>query len=205
MEAHVAVLRGNEQVTVVRDTQRRGGALAGDGFGGNVERDGARISAGGNYEVIFKLLAVAVVDEIDAGISVLVAHLREVGNVGVPLAGIVADEVVALAFLLARSGNVRCGIGADQLHAQHGRVLIGRFEVGRLQIGEAFTIQRASRCAAQAQHGFIPGEEQSVALSAREKLDLLVALALIRFESQRQLAVVRRYLRAYCRRNLFRE
>ena len=48
----------------------------------------------GDDEVVFQLPLVAVVDEINAGVDVFVLHPGIGGNVGVPVVGVVADEII---------------------------------------------------------------------------------------------------------------
>jgi hypothetical protein len=65
---------------------------------GSVKRDLdlVRISAGLNDEVVFKLpIGVAVVDDIDAGVNVVIPHTREMRHIGPPSLGIIAEIVVA--------------------------------------------------------------------------------------------------------------
>ena len=70
---------------------------------------------GSDGEVVLQLLLVAVVHQVDAGVDVLVLDLAVVGDVGVPLAGIVADEVVAGAGERVQTNDLRLGIGPDEL------------------------------------------------------------------------------------------
>src|SRR5262249_1468777 len=61
-----------------------------------IEADHRRIDPGGHHEVVLQLAArVAVVDQIYAGVEVVVAQLPIVGYVGVPGGGVLAQEVVA--------------------------------------------------------------------------------------------------------------
>ena len=46
-------------------------------------------------EIVFELPPLSVVEQVHAGIDVLILHSGIGGNVGVPLAGIIAEEVVA--------------------------------------------------------------------------------------------------------------
>ncbi len=61
------------------------------------EQDPLGIGARADDEVVLQLPLVAVVDKVDSGIDVLVLHLRIRRDIGPPLRGIVADEVVGLA------------------------------------------------------------------------------------------------------------
>jgi len=162
----------------------------GRGVGRDIERDGAGISAGSDHEIVFELLLISVVNEIDTGIGVLVAHFRIVRDVGAPLTGIVAQEIVALAFLFVRAGDRGGRVSADEFHTQDSGFLALREKGGGLdghQLVAADIFGRVS--ASQAQHSLIAGEEQGVSLAARKKLNLLIALALIWLETKRQFAV----------------
>ena len=68
--------------------------------------DRAGISAGSDHEIVLQLSLVAVVDQVDAAVDALVLDLAVVGDVGVPLAGVVADEVVARAGLGIEAGRL---------------------------------------------------------------------------------------------------
>ena len=76
-ESHVAII-GKPRIF---------GALEG-------ELDLIRIRAGGHDEVVFQLALVPVVDQVNAGVNVLVLDLPVGGNVCVPLPGVIADEIV---------------------------------------------------------------------------------------------------------------
>src|SRR6266481_8473013 len=61
------------------------------------ERDLVRVGGWRNAEVVFELSLIAVVNEVDAGVNRLILHAGELRNVAVPLGGIVANEIAALA------------------------------------------------------------------------------------------------------------
>jgi hypothetical protein len=84
------------------------------------ERDGPGIGPGGDHEVVFQLPLVAVVDEIHTRVDSPVLDLRVGGNVGPPLLGIIADEVVALARQFPHARHHGCAVGPDEPHPQHG-------------------------------------------------------------------------------------
>jgi len=92
-------------------------------------------------------------------------------HVGAPLRRILADEVVRLSPLFLEAAHHRLACGAHEVHAQCDRFY------GRLCVG--FRIRLAFR---QHQHGFASGEIEAVAGTARKEMDVLVALAAIRFE-----------------------
>ena len=60
----------------------------------DVQTDGIRIGAWGNHVVIFELLLIPVVNQIDARIKGLVLHTRVIGDVLAPLRLVLAHEVV---------------------------------------------------------------------------------------------------------------
>ena len=98
-------------------------ALRVDGqfFGSSqIERDGTRIGARSNNEVMFQLLLVAVVEQIHAGVHFAIAQLGVRGNVCVPLPGVVAYEIVGLARqLVERLNPWRC-VSTNQFHSHDG-------------------------------------------------------------------------------------
>ena len=71
--------------------------------------DGAGARAGLDHEVVLELLLIAVVDQVDAAVDAVVGHLGVVGDVGVPLRGVVADEVIAHAGLLVETDGAGPG------------------------------------------------------------------------------------------------
>src|SRR6266851_1780633 len=71
------------------------------------------------YTTLFRSPLIAVVDEIDAGVDILVSDLGIVRNIRPPPGGIVADEVVARASLRVQAADRRGNIATDQLHPQH--------------------------------------------------------------------------------------
>ena len=82
--------------------------------------DRPRIGPRRHHEIVFQQLLIAVVHQVDAGINSRILH-RAIGrDVGAPLAGIVADEIVALAGQRVGPGHTGMRIGASQFHAKHG-------------------------------------------------------------------------------------
>ena len=86
----------------------------------DVEDDAGGVSARAHNEVILELALIAVIEEIDARIKVRVAHLRVGRDVGAPLRGIVADEVVGLAGEFLQPRHARTRVGAGEADAQRG-------------------------------------------------------------------------------------
>ena len=81
--------------------------------------DGFRVSPGRNHKVVFQLALVAVVNQVYSRIYLLIFNPEVSGYIGVPLLGIIADEVVDLSRLLLPSEYSRLRVRAYQLHTQH--------------------------------------------------------------------------------------
>ena len=82
---------------------------------GELEADGFGIGVGGDYEVVFKLSLVAVVDEVDAAIDMAVADFGVCGDIGVPFGGVVAEEVVGYTGELVCAFDAGVGyVGAER-------------------------------------------------------------------------------------------
>ncbi len=134
------------------------------------EHDLVRIRSGRENEVVLELALIAVVDEIDSGIDVLVADFAVGRHVPSPLRRIAADEVVRLAGELVDAACEGLARGAHEAHTQR----------------DAFCIRGGLR---EHQHGFVRSQIEAVARTAREETHILVRLAAIRLELQRQFAV----------------
>src|SRR5262249_46849002 len=72
----------------------------------NAHRNVLRIGAGRDDEIVFERLLRAVKGQIDSGIDFTVFDTGIVRNVGMPLPGVVTDQVVALGGEQVRSGNL---------------------------------------------------------------------------------------------------
>ena len=181
-------------------------ALRVDGqfFGSSqIERDGTRIGARSNNEVMFQLLLVAVVEQIHAGVHFAIAQLGVRGNVCVPLPRIVAYDIVGLARqLVERLNPWRC-VSTNQFHSHNGW-WDGWFGLRR----DARRYQRPwlqwialGRGLAQHEHGFgTARQKQRVAATPGQKLDLGIDLAPVGFKAEGQHTVgfrIRRVLRSY--------
>ena len=85
---------------------------------GEAQTDTACVSAGLDHEVVFQLLLIPIVYEIDVTIDAVVARLAPGRYTGSPLFWIVANEIVDFArqFIL-RVRDCR-PIAAEQLHSQ---------------------------------------------------------------------------------------
>src|SRR5438552_11092486 len=82
--------------------------------------DGLAVRAGRHDEIVFQLSLISVVDQIDAGIHVVVSDLGIGADVGPPLLGVASNEVVDLSGKLVFSGQLGLVVGSGQLHAQDG-------------------------------------------------------------------------------------
>ena len=76
------------------------------------------IGAGRYLKVIFQLALVAVKDQIDAGVDLLILDSRKLGNAGPPFRRIVAHEVVAVSRQRLGAGKLGVTMRARQLHLQ---------------------------------------------------------------------------------------
>lgn len=70
------------------------------------------------HQVILQLAPVAVVDQGHSRIHPLIDDFPIVGNLGAPLLGIAADQVVAFAEQFILPDHWRLGVGPHQLHPQ---------------------------------------------------------------------------------------
>src|SRR2546425_12635684 len=101
----------------------------------DLQFDGLWVSAGSDDEVMFQLTLVAVIDQVNAGIDILVSHLAIGGDISMPFLRIAADEVVVFARQLLKPQDPWCGIGADELHAQYGRLAVANCRLQILMCG----------------------------------------------------------------------
>ena len=77
------------------------------------------IGTGRYDEVIFHPCAVAVVLKIDSRIDIFIEYILIVGNISMPLIGIIADEVIALVLHLFNTNHVWIRIGSDERRLDH--------------------------------------------------------------------------------------
>ena len=137
-------------------------------------RDDAGIGPRRDHEIVFELAVVAVIDQIDALIHIPIRHFAVIGNIGVPLRGVVADQVIALIRQQIHPRHGRRGIGAGELHL-HGVLRRGRRLAGRrLLQGQGAAGRR---------------QEQRIAGAMRQVIDGGIGLSLVHLETQRRLAV----------------
>src|SRR5207247_7717937 len=84
------------------------------------EPDPPGIGARTDDEIVFELALVAVVDQVDPRVDVLVSHLRVGRDISPPLHRIAADEVAALAWKLLCRRHGRIGAGPEKATAPDG-------------------------------------------------------------------------------------
>src|ERR1043165_8736260 len=84
--------------------------------------DASGISVRSNDEIVFQLLLVAIVDEIDPGIHVIDSDIRKHRESSAPLRRIAADQVIDFAGKGCIATNRSVGIGADELHPDRMRL-----------------------------------------------------------------------------------
>jgi len=123
VEVDFAPLRLDDQVAVGVDLQGRpsvDGRARGRGKPRpyDLKSDRARVGAGSDHEVVLQLALVSVVDQIHARIDALVFHLGIVRDIGAPLLGIIAKEVVAPAGQLVEGGDPGLQVCSDQFQPQ---------------------------------------------------------------------------------------
>ena len=134
------------------------------------EPDPLGIGARTDDEIVFELALVAVVDQVDPRVDVLVSHLRVRRDIGPPVRGIAADEVVGLAWKLLCPHHGWLGVGTDEDHPQDGP---------------------ANPSVCERQDGFARCEKKRGATAACEESDLLVCLPLVSLKVQGEPAVGR--------------
>ncbi len=106
-EADVSIAGREHEVAGV---QVSGGALKG-------QCDLVGVGARSDAKVVFELSLAAVVGQIDSGVDGLVIHTRILRDATMPLGGIIADEIVALAGKKFGAGDAGGGIGSVEAHA----------------------------------------------------------------------------------------
>ena len=75
------------------------------------------VCAWGHDEVVFQLPLIAVVDQVDTFVEIVVLHFFVGGNLGAPFGFIAANEVVDDAGELVGAGDGRRVVGAGKFHA----------------------------------------------------------------------------------------
>jgi len=79
---------------------------------GDLQLNPARICTGRNCEIIFQLLMASVIDQINARVDILVAHLRVGWNIRAPLSRISSDKVIHFADLRIFAHDCRIARGS---------------------------------------------------------------------------------------------
>src|SRR6266704_2401030 len=80
------------------------------------ERDPVRVGGRRDAEIVFELSLITVVNEVDAGINRLILDAGRLRNVAVPLGGIVANEIAALAWQKRGARNAGRGVRPVEPH-----------------------------------------------------------------------------------------
>ncbi len=137
-----------------------------------VQLDQSRVGTGPHDEVVLETTLVAVVDEIDPGIDVLVLDPGVLRDVRAPLRWIAPDEVAAGAGLSVEPHDSRRPVRADQAQPQD--VLAEALDqASAVTLGVDPT---------ERQHRFLRRQEDRVAAAAREEPDAFVSLPDVRLE-----------------------
>ena len=125
--------------------------------------DPVGVPARAHDHVILELAVVAVIDEVDARVKVVVSHLGIRGHLCAPLGGIVANEVVRLAGELLLSPHACLGVSADEAHAEcrlHGLLSLCRFDLRRFAFCRWLRLREDHDC-------LVEGQEERVMGAAR--------------------------------------
>ena len=108
--------------------------------------DALRVRARREHEIVFELALLAVVDDVDAGIDVAVAHFAETRHAGAPRGRIVAREIVRHGRRRVFADDCSGMSGAVEAQANCGRWLRGI----RLQRDDGFARRQEQRLAGAA-------------------------------------------------------
>ena len=125
------------------------------------------------HKVILDLPLIAVINQIDSGVYVLVVDLGIRGDAGMPFFGVVADEIISLAAQLIRPTDRCTRIRPQELHLDRGDF------VGTLRYPRVMQIARLEGRLGYGHHRALWSEEQRVTISSREEPHAAVALALV--------------------------
>src|SRR4029077_4095883 len=137
------------------------------------------LGTGGDGEVVLQLTVIAVVEQIDSRVNVLVANLIVGGNVSSPLVRIVANKVVDPTALrdFSYHGRILCGPQKAELQ----RRFLGWMDC---PIASCYVV------CAERKHHPVAREKCRVSWSARNEPYAWVCLASVCLERQRTFAVV---------------
>ena len=151
------------------------------------EHDLLRVRSGRDDEVVLELPLVAVIDEIDPAIDLAVMHLGIGRHIGAPSRRILADEVVRLAGEFVAPAHKWLARRTHEAHAEHGRIRLNPPVGTRLRAAHvAFRVRARLR---EDEDRLAGGEIKIVAGTARKEAHVLMRLAAVRLELERQLAV----------------
>jgi hypothetical protein len=139
------------------------------------EDDPVGVGARAHNEVVLQLTLVAVIDEIDAGVEVVVPHLGIRGHIGAPLGGVVADEVVGLAGQFFQLHHARVGVSSQNDHSERRPRRVSRFFELCSRVW-CFTFPRVFRLG-ENQDRLRGSEKECVRGTAGEELDLGIGLS----------------------------
>ena len=88
---------------------------------GKGQGNGGGVGMRGEHKVVFESASRFMIDEVNAGVEASVGDAGIVRDLRAPTAGIVADEVMALARQLLQALYDRAGFGVHKPHAKDGR------------------------------------------------------------------------------------
>src|SRR5579859_191804 len=82
------------------------------------EVDGLWVSARRYHEIILKLILIAVVNQIDTRINIVVLHSGERLDRGYPFCGVVSKKIVAPSRQFLQANNSCVGVRANKAHSK---------------------------------------------------------------------------------------
>ncbi|HEV3204752.1 MAG TPA: hypothetical protein VGY77_10225, partial [Gemmataceae bacterium] len=162
------------------------------------QADGAGVSPRGQLKVVFEMLLTAVVNQVDAGVDLLIFDFAIGRYIGVPLGRIVAEQVIDLSRQWVLPHGYRGGVAAQHVHAHDGGQ---SFRLGRrVDAGGQLGAIGINAAACQTRLGRVHDhyrvratEEQTVARAAGEELHRGIRLTHVYFERQGECAVILLY------------
>src|SRR5436853_600975 len=118
-------------------------------------------------KIVFQLPLIAVIEKVNAWIDLTIPDLSECWQIGMPVLRIAADKVAGFSWQLIDAFALCIRVRADEVHLQV-RLIEGGI------------------CGLQGQDSLRRGQEDRIARTTGEELDLGVRLTLIFFELHRQ-------------------
>ncbi len=174
--------------------------VGGDAFRtGDAQSDCGRNSAGSDDKIELQLLLHAVEGHGYSRVSVPVGDARILSYVRVPLAAIIADEVIAAAGQFAVGDDLGLRIAADEVHVNRsGAIFLRGWRCCGLRCsGQSMVAghprSRCLRGRMQREDRVVGGEEYRVTVAPRHVLDLRIGLALVRFKGEGKSSHTRAY------------